>query len=282
MDDEIRHFCDAVLLNRACGKKLEEIGICTVQDLMAIKEKIERGELFRDMKSVPNGFKAMARDALLAIIEWREMNPDTNIKDDFNDEVYDKFILDRDFVETYIDALGQPYREHSLFKDVEADKTLLTAIIKKCKEKVMKSNHLRNACGKFDYDSFIDKAVRHFHGLVNHEPGAHFELVKLFIVAGRTQAGKTAVKAVMQSMCGLLRIPLVILTKGVGESIGLHAKLVAFSDGILVKKEHIVVGESFGIITSSLHFVTAHLCTSASPLSNFQQHRTNPTAVGPR
>ena len=52
-------------------------------------------------------------------------------------------------------------------------------------------------------------------------------------------------EGVVQRMCGLLRIPLVILTKGVGESIDLHAKLVRLSDGTLMKEKHIVVGESF-------------------------------------
>ncbi len=60
----------------------------------------------------------------------------------------------------------------------------------------------------------------------------------------RTQARKTVVKVVIQSLCGLLKIPLIIITKGVGESIELHAKIVNLSAGTTVKEEHVVVGES--------------------------------------
>jgi hypothetical protein len=101
---------------------------------------------------------------------------------------------------------------------------------------------LLTICGKFHYDSFLEKAISHFHALVG-EPDA-LEREKLFIVAGRTQAGKTSVKGVVQSMAGLLKIPVIILTKGVAESIDLHAKLVALSAGTLVKEKHIVVASS--------------------------------------
>ena len=74
-------------------------------------------------------------------------------------------------------------------------------------------------------------------------------LEKIFIIAGRTQAGKTSVKGVIQSLAGLLRIPLVILTKGVDESIDLHSKLVDLASGTLIEEKYIVVGElvRFGI-----------------------------------
>jgi hypothetical protein len=101
---------------------------------------------------------------------------------------------------------------------------------------------LLKICGKFNYDSFIEKAICHFHALVK-EPDA-LEWEKLFIVAGRTQSFKTFVKGVVQSLSGLLKIPLIILTKGVAESTDLHAKLVALSAGTLVKEKHIVVASS--------------------------------------
>jgi hypothetical protein len=44
-------------------------------------------------------------------------------------------------------------------------------------------------------------------------------------------------------MCGMMRVPLLILTKGVGESIDLHFKLICLSAGTMMKEEHIVVGE---------------------------------------
>jgi len=77
------------------------------------------------------------------------------------------------------------------------------------------------------------------------ETGANaLEMEKLLVVAGMTQSGKTYVEGVVQSMAGLLKIPLIILTKGVAESTDLHAKLVALSAGTLVKEKHIVVATS--------------------------------------
>ena len=42
-------------------------------------------------------------------------------------------------------------------------------------------------------------------------------------------------------MCGLLKMPLIVLTKGVAESIDLHQKLLSFSEGTEMVKEHIHV-----------------------------------------
>ena len=138
--------------------------------------------------------------------------------------------------------IGQPYckMNHINHKDVEHDESLLQIVINKVQAKVMSSSNLREKCGNFDYNGFLDKAVRHFHELAGKENGL---LEKIFIIAGRTQAGKTSVKGVIQSLAGLLRIPLVILTKGVDESIDLHSKLVDLANGTLVEEKYIVVGE---------------------------------------
>ena len=66
------------------------------------------------------------------------------------------------------------------------------------------------------------------------------------MVAGRTQSGKSAVKGVLQSLCGLLGIPMIVLTKGVEESKDLHAKLVKLAQGTSVNKKHVVVAANCG------------------------------------
>jgi len=138
--------------------------------------------------------------------------------------------------------IGQPYCEENQIphKDVEHNESLLQIVINKVQAKVMSSSNLREKCGNFDYNQFLDKAVRHFHELAGKESGL---LEKIFIIAGRTQAGKTSVKGVIQSLAGLLRIPLVILTKGVDESIDLHSKLVDLASGTLIEEKYIVVGK---------------------------------------
>ena len=96
----------------------------------------------------------------------------------------------------------------------------------------MSSVNLREQCGKFDYHSFIDKAVRHLHFL-NGDPtnDGLDDIEKLIVIAGRTQSGKSAIKGVIQSLAGMLKLPLIVLTKNVDESIDLHVKLQDLTAG---------------------------------------------------
>lgn len=231
MDEEIRHICNGLRIAPENQKEMEECGICTVQRLVSAKERIEKKELFR--------YKPFFTAALLEALHWIETNPEANIIDDFSETAVD----DANLVWGYLNSdMGRPYSKERkrLFERIEA-RSLLEAIIKKGQREIMASHILRNACGDFDYNSFLDKAIRHFYSLDQQEC---LETMKLFILAGRTQARKTVVKVVIQSLCGLLKIPLIIITKGVGESIELHAKIVNLSAGTTVKEEHVVVGES--------------------------------------
>lgn len=211
---------------------MEECGICTLDDLMKIKDRIERREL--------RGINDSVLETLQLVVKWRESNEQADILRDFSEEVLIKLMM----VDKYIKlALGRPHDEEiaRYYEDIEGDIDLLNALISKCKDKIMVPE-LLTICGKFNYDSFLEKAIRHFHALVKELDALERE--KIFVVAGRTQTGKTSVKGVVQSMAGLLEIPVIILTKGVAESTDLHAKLVALSAGTLVKKKHIVVASS--------------------------------------
>jgi hypothetical protein len=77
----------------------------------------------------------------------------------------------------------------------------------------MASSKLRKECGKFDYNAFIDLAIRCLHSL-NGDPDSDGmeKIQKLVVIAGRTQSGKTAVKGVIQSMAGELIVSLVFLS----------------------------------------------------------------------
>lgn len=228
------HICDEVGVPPKSRQKMVEYGLCTKQDLSSARERIQRKEL--------DGLRTEIREKLLLVAEWINNNPEADILKEFDEDAYDLMYNNERWAEEYIKtALGRPYREENLplFQDVN-DHDTLEAVIRKSKDTVMKSPKLREMCGKFDYDTFLDKAIRHFHALVGQETGV---VEKLFIIAGRTQAGKTSVKGVIQSLCGLLKIPLVVLTKGVDESIDLHAKLVILADGTLVQGKHIVVGK---------------------------------------
>ena len=202
--------------------------------MLNVRQKIQANELAELREEI--------REKLLVVTEWMISNPDANIIEEFNENVYDKLYKDAQWAEKYIrTALGQPWGEENVgnYKDVEQDDALLQIVINKASAKVMESPNLRNKCGKFDCDRFLDKAIRHFHALVGQQTGV---LEKTFIIAGRTQAGKSSCKGVIQSLCGLLRIPLIVLTKGVGESVDLHTKLVDLASGTLVEEKHVVVG----------------------------------------
>ena len=90
------------------------------------------------------------------------------------------------------------------------------------------TQRLKVKCGNFDYEEFVRKIIEHFHLFVGHEVD---DRKRTFIVAGKTQTGKLAVKGVVQSLCGILKIPLIIVTKGVSESLHLHGKLKEFALG---------------------------------------------------
>ena len=238
MDKYIKHFCDELGIGRKSNKKLEDHGILTLADLMKVPERIQKREL--------NGIREDVREKLVFAAEWKLSHPDADFVEDFSEDYYEEWYnakMRGRIAEKYIKReLGQPYRAENvdLYTDIDADPVLLDAVVSESKSIIMQSSKLQEACGKFDYDSFLDKAIRHFHAVVGQESGVP---EKQFIVAGRTQAGKTSVKGVIQSLCGLLNIPLVILTKGVDESIDLHAKLVVLAEGTQVEEKHVVVGK---------------------------------------
>lgn len=162
---------------------------------------------------------------------------------------------DERWVREYIEhALGKSFDEATkltMFRDVEQKESLLQTLINVCTANIMASSNLLEACGRFDYVAFIDSAIRLFHNLVG-DPNVP---EKLMIVAGRTQLGKTSVKGVVQSLCGLLKIPLIVLTKGIDESIELHKKLVKFADGTNVNPNHIVIGKMSSSLSKYYDFM---------------------------
>ncbi|CAB9510755.1 expressed unknown protein [Seminavis robusta] len=72
----------------------------------------------------------------------------------------------------------------------------------------------------FDVKNFIIKCVRAIFNIPSGDP-----YPKILLVAGRTQSGKTNVKAVVLTTCNVLRCPLKIITKGVAESQDLKQKI---------------------------------------------------------
>ena len=141
-------------------------------------------------------------------------------------------------------CMGSPHKEYNLnhYNKVNSTSQLLDKVIELEIAATMESPNLREKVGNFDHGTFLDKAFRCFHNAV----GRKDHKGKTYVVAGRTQSGKSAVKGVIQSMGGVLEIPVIVLTKGVDESIDLNEKLRELSEWTPVKREHVVVGECQG------------------------------------
>jgi hypothetical protein len=234
IDREWNHICSIIGLPQGSREKLEREGVQTLQGLMEFQPNLE-SDSHLDIWEVELWNEA--KEKLLLAIKWRRQNESADVVNEFTATSYETMMKDQSIVSSYIEkALGQPFnreRYENLYTYVR-EKNLLDDIVKKCQQTIMASSNLREQCGKFDYNSFIDKAIRHLYSLNedNNEYGMQL-LEKLIVIAGRTQSGKTAIKGVIQSLAGMLKLPLIVLTKGVDESIDLHIKLANLTEGKL-------------------------------------------------
>ncbi|EJK43979.1 hypothetical protein THAOC_37525, partial [Thalassiosira oceanica] len=237
MDRELGHVCTEIDIGAKTQARLIECGITTIGHLVNIDD-------------VPGLRSTTKRDLTLAA-EWRARHPGADLASAFNAEVFYKFCeeternealakqyagkMDHSDGQESIDrqpcfstvVLGEPYSDQGAALHDDMNKIALQMAIESCIERC-KSKYLLERLGGscFPSDQFLRKVLYHLHhGLA----GADKMLEKLFIVAGRTQAGKTAVIGLLQSLCAVLRIPLIVVTKGVAESIDLHSKLLEYT-----------------------------------------------------
>ena len=238
MDDILSHACIEIGIAPSNRKSLENSKILSVEDLCNNEGSLINGECCRLDK--------IRVESLLIFIRWLKQNPNADIIKDFNQNVFDEFQHRGADIDEYIrKGLGssnsEARRENIRALSDHLD-PCLNEVINLAEKKVMASPFLKESCGNFDYGDFLAKTIRHFHHLIQYPQTNCQE--KEVVVAGRTQAGKTSIKAVVQSLCGVLNIPLIVLTKGVGESIDLHAKLVKFTKDTNMNPESIVVATS--------------------------------------
>ncbi len=155
-------------------------------------------------------------------------------------EQCDREIMRESLWVEYVPAIMKGPNSH-MFRKLH-DKIAIEDVIKGSKKLIMKPSQLQKTCGKFDYDEFLDESLMHLLQVSPSSPSPGNEPEhKQFVVVGKTQSGKSSVKGIVQSMCGLLKIPLIVITKGVKESIDLHTKLEGLAGGTLMKKCHIKV-----------------------------------------
>ncbi len=228
-------------MTKISRSQMMKYGITSVDALHSVQQRASNGELEELWKDLVGN--------LVIASEWLHKNTTVDILGQFDETKFHQIRRKHDetakhytFANDYINTcLGSPYNEDNLkhYNHVDSTPGLLDKVIERGSATTMKSPNLREKIGKFDHGNFLDKALRFFHdgvGQKDHDG-------KIFVVAGRTQSGKSAVKGVIQSMGGVLGIPVIVLTKGVDESIDLNEKLTDLANGTLVRKEHIVVGE---------------------------------------
>ena len=198
MDDQMNHVCKVVGVGAKGRRWMEASGLCAVADLLQIHSTIQKGALKHLLEK--------DRRSLLVAAEWVDKNPHADIAKDFTADVYEMLC----WAKEYVNILGRPFDEGTLPIHEDVDDDTLEVVIDLCKGAIMESSNLLAKVGNFDHELFLEKVLRHFHGILGQAGGVP---EKKFIVAGRTQSGKSAIKGIVQSLCGLLKIPCVIVTK---------------------------------------------------------------------
>jgi hypothetical protein len=224
MDDScegLDRIYDVLAINDASHLALRNVGVVTYIDLSRLKDRLERRI---------RGISLAVQKQLLRALDFLEHiqleygNSCNAIRDHFTEAAFDKYDEDR---ESRLKFENVPMQcTFDLLKNGGPaciwDKMLpeyRTRMVEwSAKEKVINpmSEGLKKACGNFGYKSFTEKAIRALF-----DPSSNG---KTFLVAGKTQSGKSAVKAVVQSLCFELDDPLIVITKGVSESGELHKK----------------------------------------------------------
>ena len=235
----MKHVCRVI---RAHLAELKEINLLTIKDLKALHN--QEGD--RNLSSL----RPHTKEGLLVASEWLSNNSEntTNIIDGFTDRVYSDLLKKRErvkFAKEYISvALGRPYcvENQSYFELVEKDKDIFDEVLRQVKDEVMVPN-LKENCGNFDYNAFLDTFITRLHKLVGQQQATQIH----FIVYADCQAGKTLIAiGIPQSLCSFLKIPMVTLTKNVAESFELCAKLKDATVGTSIKEDRVIAGELSG------------------------------------
>jgi hypothetical protein len=219
---------EVLAINDASQLALRNVGVVSYEDLSGMKDRLKRRI---------RGISLSVQKQLLRALDFLEhiqleYGKSCNaIRDHFTEASFDKYDEDR---ESRLKFENVPMQlTFDLLKNGGPggiwDKMLpeyRTRMVEwATKEKVINPmlEGLKKACGNFGYKSFTEKAIRALF-----DPSSNG---KTFLVAGKTQSGKSAVKAVVQSLCFEMDDPLIVITKGVSESRELHKKLQEFAAG---------------------------------------------------
>jgi hypothetical protein len=121
--------------------------------------------------------------------------------------------------------------ELQIFSTPEQRVTFLPFISKHIEKNM--DNHLKQICESLNVNipEVIDVTLQRLVPLDGSTP-------EPFVIAGKTQSGKSAFKAVVISVCTMLRMPTILMTKDDSESKDLHETMVKYLAGSGVE-EHV-------------------------------------------
>ena len=88
MDENIKHICNLIGINAMSHARMVEYGICTILDLLHIKEQIKT-ETF-------NRLQSDVKKNLLLTIKWVENNQNAGIMQDFDEQVFENIFNDNE------------------------------------------------------------------------------------------------------------------------------------------------------------------------------------------
>ena len=86
MDENMQHICNAIGINAMNCARMVEYGICTIPDLLQIREQI--------MTEAFNCVRSDVKKDLLLTIKWIENNQNADIMCDFDDQVFENIFND--------------------------------------------------------------------------------------------------------------------------------------------------------------------------------------------
>ena len=100
MDENIKHICTEVgIPNKSRLKLSQQYNINTTTDLLNIQSRILNKEL--------DDLREDIRENLLIVSEWMVNNPNVNVIEVFDEDLFNKLFKDQRFAEEYIcTALG--------------------------------------------------------------------------------------------------------------------------------------------------------------------------------
>eukprot|EP00978_Attheya_sp_CCMP212_P026854 scaffold89047_cov44-Attheya_sp.AAC.1 len=267
-NQELEHIFETADISTSVQEKLGRDGIHSVDDLISAKHQITNGNI---------KIKKGARTELIDVIKWAEAFKEEHGRrpdfcTEFTDESFQEFqasgkgvslfFKTQNLLQLYsygpqIPGTGTGTEMDEMYDQLELN-GLLPQLIQSITKKVVDSmtTCLKNACGDFDYENFAQQVVRAVcvkptlimnscedNSLPSNSKSNDPKIFtgKTFIVAGRTQAGKSSVKGVLLTMCATSKqAPLIVITKGVAESQDLHEdKLQKYAEGTKFQK-HIV------------------------------------------